>query len=64
MKPDPPVRCPWGESYDDLAAAVSADRDAPPVLALAAFLYRHGEETALRRLIAKAVALNEAERAS
>jgi hypothetical protein len=50
----------WGESYDELAAAVLEDKSAPPVLAIAAFLHKHGETKPLRSLVAEAVALNEA----
>ena len=49
---------PWGESFADLADAVLADKSAPPVLLLAAFLYKRGAEARLRSLIAEAVALN------
>lgn len=52
---------PWGESWDDLVEAVLADKAAPPVLALAAFRAKHGEERPLRDLVAAAVALNEEE---
>lgn len=45
--------------YDDLAVAVLADKSAPPVLLLAAFLHQRGEPVRLRSLIAEAVALNE-----
>lgn len=51
-------RSPWGETYDELAEAVLADKNAPPVLALAAFLHRQGEPTRLRGLVADAVALD------
>jgi hypothetical protein len=52
---------PWGESYDDLADAVLADKTAPPVLLLAAFLYRHGDEKRLRKLIGDTAALTPEE---
>lgn len=54
---------PWDESFDDLARAILADKDAPPALLLAAFLYKHGEEGKLRALITDAVSLNEKEAA-
>lgn len=46
---------PWGETYADLAEAILADPDAPPVLLLAAFVFRHGDERGLRSLVAAAV---------
>jgi hypothetical protein len=52
---------PWGESFDDLAAAVLGDKDAPPVLLLSAFLHQHGAQENMRSLVTEAVALNEAE---
>ncbi len=57
------ARTDWGETYHDLAEAILADRDAPPPLAMAAFLYRHGEQAPLRSLVATAVDLDEKERA-
>lgn len=54
---------PWGESYDELAGAVLADKSAPPILLLAAFLYQHGEQSTLRGLIADAIALDQKEAA-
>jgi hypothetical protein len=48
---------PWGEPYADLAAEVIRDKSAPPVLALAAFMFRIGAEADLRSLIDDAVAL-------
>lgn len=59
-----PDLTPWGESYDDLARAALADREAPPALVMAAFLYRHGEQVRLRSLVADAVALDAAERSA
>jgi hypothetical protein len=54
------VNTPWGESYDDLAAAILRDKAAPPVLLLAAFLYQRGAPARLRQLVADAVALDAA----
>ena len=53
-----PGVAPWGESFDDLAAAVLADKSAPPVLALAAFMYQRGVRGELRSLVEDAVALD------
>ena len=53
---------PWGETLNELAAAVLADKYAPPVLVFAAFRARHGDANELRALIAEAVALNTAEK--
>ena len=55
---------PWGETFAGLADAILADRDAPPFLALAAFLAKHGDDSRLRSLVADAVALNAAEAAN
>lgn len=52
---------PWGETYAELADAILDDPDAPPVLALAAFVFRHGSESCLRSLVAAAAARAEAE---
>lgn len=50
---------PWGETWDALADAVLDDKGAPPVLALAAFRAKHGDERKLRALVEAAVELNE-----
>jgi hypothetical protein len=49
---------PWGEPYDALAEAALNDKSAPPFLALAAFLHKHGKPDRFRELIADAVGLS------
>ncbi len=50
-------------SYDELVDRILADKDAPVMLMLAAFLYKHGESAHLLAMIEEAVALNEKEAA-
>lgn len=52
---------PWGESWGTLVGEILGDRFAPPVLILAAFRAKHGDDRELRSLVADAVALHEAE---